>query len=217
MPSNFPLWRLRRRGNRTKRFILFALVFIFLLDTIRITYSAIPGARVSSRSSAGSALKKQRIFIASTHWNNEDILRSHWNDAVVDLVRHFGVENVYISVLESGSWDGSKDALRELDEKLGQMGASRTILLNEITHEDTISRIPDEDEEGWIWTKSGKKQLRRIPYLAALRNQVMEPMRKLDQESGQKFDKVLWLNDVVFTVSFSSLFLRESSRLTRPA
>jgi hypothetical protein len=200
MISNFPLWRLRGRRNRTKRFLLLAGFIVFLLDIARITFSTAPGTRISSRTPAGAAFKDQRIFIASTHWNNEDVLRSHWNDAVLDIVKYFGSDNVYVSVLESGSWDSSKDVLRELDEKLGQLGVKRTIELNETTHKDAITRVPDDDEKGWIQTKRGKKELRRIPYLAGLRNRVMDTMLKAEGDSGERFDKVLWLNDVVFTV-----------------
>jgi hypothetical protein len=209
MISKFPLWRLRRRRNRNKRYLLLAVTLLFLIDVARITLSATPAARTSSSSSTGAALKKQRVFIASTHWNNEDILRSHWNDAVVDLVRFFGSENVYVSILEGGSWDGSKDALKELDKKLGDLNVRRTIKLNETTHEDEISRVPGDDEGGWIWTKRNKKELRRIPYLAGLRNQAMEPML----EDQREYDKVLWLNDVVFTVHSPMNMCRECSGL----
>ena len=45
---------------------------------------------------------------------------------------------------------------------------------------------------------SPRLELRRIPYLARLRNLVMEPLFEL-RESGVVFDKILFLNDVVFT------------------
>ena len=109
-----------------------------------------------------------------------------------------------MSVIESGSWDDSKDALRELDRKLGHLGVERTILLEEKTHEDEISITPKENEKGWIYTPRSpqKKELRRIPYLAAIRNRVMEPLhtlatRKVDPRT---FTHVLWLNDVIFSV-----------------
>ena len=41
-------------------------------------------------------------------------------------------------------------------------------------------------------------ELRRIPYLARLRNLVMEPLFEM-KKSGQTVDKILFLNDVVFT------------------
>jgi len=139
----------------------------------------------------------QKIFIASIHWNNENILRSHWVPGVLGLVEHFGKENVYVSVQESGSWDDSKGALRELNQSLELTGVRRRIILDETTHADEIAKPPAES--GWIKTPRGAKELRRIPYLAGLRNLVLKPLEEL-AEAGEHFDKILFLNDVVFTV-----------------
>jgi Cryptococcal mannosyltransferase 1 len=144
---------------------------------------------------SGLKLQKHKIFIASTHWNNEVILRSHWNDAVVELVKHFGVENVYISVYESGSWDNSKGALRELDQKLSDLGAQKTIVLDPETHAEEIAKTPAAT--GWILTPRNKTELRRIPFLANLRNRSLQPLFDLER-NGQTFDQILFLNDVVF-------------------
>ncbi|KAE8322889.1 cryptococcal mannosyltransferase 1-domain-containing protein [Aspergillus sergii] len=138
----------------------------------------------------------ERIFIASTHWNNEAILRSHWNNAVIQLAKTWGPENIFVSIFESGSWDDSKGALRDLDLELDRLGVRRNLTLSEITHQDEISRPPSD---GWIDTPRGRKELRRIPYLARLRNLTLRPLEDLAR-NGIVFDKVLFLNDVVFTV-----------------
>ncbi|EEH03172.1 conserved hypothetical protein [Histoplasma capsulatum G186AR] len=138
------------------------------------------------------------VYVASTHWNNEAILRSHWNAAVVELARKFGKENIYVSVYESGSWDDSKGALRELDMQLGELGVDRTIVLDPTTHENEISKPPAE--EGWIDTARGKRELRRIPYLAHMRNKSLEPLEKLVR-AGRTFDKIIFLNDVIFSMA----------------
>ncbi len=128
----------------------------------------------------------------------------------MDLVRHFGAENVYVSIVESGSWDGSKSALKELDLHLENLGVQRSIELLETTHKDEIERTPGPYEEGWVWTSRARKELRRIPYLARIRNQIMEKLNQLaDTSNGQKsktFRKILWLNDVIFTV-YRHLFI----------
>jgi hypothetical protein len=142
-------------------------------------------------------LQNQRIFIATTHWNNEAVLRSHWNEAIEALVLSLGPENVYVSIYESGSWDNTKGALRVLDQNLGALGVGRTIILNETTHVDEIAQPPASS--GWIDTPRGKKELRRIPYLSALRNLSLRPLEELAVK-GLRFDKILFLNDVVFTV-----------------
>ena len=139
----------------------------------------------------------QKIFIASIHWNNENILRSHWIPGVLGLARHFGKDNIFVSVQESGSWDDSKGALRELDQSLEEAGVRRSIILDETTHADEIGKPPAET--GWIQTARGAKELRRVPYLAKLRNLVLKPLQEL-AEAGEHFDKILFLNDVVFSV-----------------
>jgi hypothetical protein len=142
--------------------------------------------------------KRERIYIASVNWNNELVLRSHWNKALLQLVSELGPENVFVSIYESGSYDNTKGALRELDWELGRLHVSRNITLSYVTHEDELA-APAKGE-GWIQTPGGKTQLRRIPYLARIRNLSLLPLRDLARK-GITFDKILFLNDVVFTVS----------------
>lgn len=118
---------------------------------------------------------------------------------MIELAEAFGPENVYVSVYESGSWDDSKGALRLLDAELEKIGVQRTILLEPKTHADEIAALPSSS--GWIDTPRGKKELRRIPYLSRLRNLSLKPLADIALK-GKIFDRVLFLNDVVFTVSF---------------
>lgn len=147
---------------------------------------------------------KPRVYISSIHWNNEQILHSHWNNALIALVEALGPDNVFISVYESGSWDNSKTALKDLDERLGWLGVNRDITLSETTHKDEISK--SAEGPGWIQTSRGKKELRRIPYLAKLRNFTLKNLVALSKQ-GLKYDKVLFLNDVVFSVRPAAAFL----------
>ena len=184
-----------RRSSRS-RILRAAFLVLAALSTIDLL------SLVSTRSHKQSAEKKtpdvhgQRIFIASIHWNNEQILRSNWNLAILELVEYFGPDNVYVSVYESGSWDASKDALRELDRDLESVRVRRTITLSDTTHKDEIQK---PFAPGWIDTPRGRKELRRIPYLSNLRNLALKPLLELAAEDV-KFDKVLFLNDVVFKV-----------------
>ncbi|KAJ5573545.1 uncharacterized protein N7459_007972 [Penicillium hispanicum] len=139
--------------------------------------------------------RNERIFIASVNWNNEFILRTHWSQALVELTRRLGADNVYISIYESGSYDNTKGALMDLDVELERLGIPRTIVLSPITHEDEMAAPPGE---GWIMTSRGKPELRRIPYLSRTRNESLRPLEALAKQ-GITFDKVLFLNDVVFT------------------
>ena len=192
--SSYPYIRPIRKRSTRLLFLTIVLLFAFDILLLMRTTSHAP----SQDSLSVKDRKPTRIFLASTHWNNEARLRGFWNKAVVALADHLGPENIYVSIYESGSWDNSKGALQELDAELEQMGIQRTIVLEEATHTDEISKTPAA--EGWIDTPRGKKELRRIPFLANLRNISLKPLAMLAL-NGIKFDKVLFLNDVAFTVS----------------
>jgi hypothetical protein len=184
-----------------KRLLQIAGILIIAQSIVDYRRSrAAPQTTTSPPTNNPPANRDQKVFIASIHWNNEKILRSHWIPALLDLVAHLGESNVFVSVQESGSWDDSKGALRELDAALGAKGVRRRIVLDETTHADEIGKTPAGD--GWIQTsRSGEtKELRRVPYLAKLRNLVLEPLEELAREEGEVFERVVWLNDVVFTV-----------------
>lgn len=188
-----------RRFSRSSRTRVFrATLLVFALFCIVDVLSLTSARQHQNLPAKAPDVRGQKIFIASIHWNNEPILRSNWNLAVLALVDYFGAENVYISVYESGSWDDSKEALRALDNDLEKKGVQRTVRLNETTHADEL-KVPATD--GWVQTPRGNIELRRIPYLSKLRNLALEPLNYL--AGGTKFDKVLFLNDVVFTVRTS--------------
>ncbi|EME86352.1 glycosyltransferase family 69 protein, partial [Pseudocercospora fijiensis CIRAD86] len=178
-----------------RRYAIFFAIFAFAYSLVEAVFVRQAQTRESGKEPP--PLGKEKIYIAGIHWTNERILRSHWNAAVVSIAKAIGRENVFVSIQESGSLDDTKGALRSLDSELAHAGISRRIILDNTTHVDDISRTPEPGEKGWIKTSRGKSELRRIPYLANLRNLVMQPMYEM-QEKGLRFDKVLFLNDVVF-------------------
>ena len=182
-----------RRSNlqRASRILITAFLAWNAIDTV-YTYAV-----MRRKPFVGSAeLGNERIYIASIHWNNEAVLKDYWVPAVLNLVKEIGHDKVFVSIQESGSWDDSKGALAHLDEELENAGIRRKMILDPTTHLDEINKPPTKP--GWIMTPRGKMELRRIPYLAGLRNLIMEPLYQMEK-SGEKFDKILFLNDVVFT------------------
>ena len=194
-PSCHAMPRLRRRLQL--RVLKIAVILLVSFDFWNVLSTQRAVSRIRSIEDHSDSAKRQKIYVASTHWNNEYILRNYWTDSIVALAKHFGPSNVYISVYESGSWDDSKGALRQLDVLLDSLHVNRTIVLDETSHKDEIAKEPAST--GWIDTPRGKKELRRIPYLSRMRNLSLEPLEKLLEE-GVRFDKILFLNDVVFTV-----------------
>lgn len=187
-----PLRRFSRSSQtRVSRTCLLLLLLFCIVDIL----SLVSTRQHQNPTAEPPNVRGQKVFIASIHWNNEPILRSNWSAAVLELVDYFGPENVYISIYESGSWDNSKEVLRVLESDLERKGVQRTVKLSETTHADELKQPPTD---GWIQTPRGKKELRRIPYLSKLRNLALEPLNSLGDR--MKFDKILFLNDVVFTV-----------------
>jgi len=195
----------RRTFLRPKPLFI-TLIFIFVLDTLLITR---PSPEPTRTAVLPASLKTEKIFIASMARNSEYMLRLYWNSALIRLVEALGTENVFVSIMESGSQENTKGALRDLVEKLDNLGVDNKIVLgiDAVEQAETLKNVPEEgDRDGWIFTARGEKgwELRRIPYLAELRNMVMAPL--LDEKSDTRFDKVLWINDVVFTVSWELSF-----------
>lgn len=111
---------------------------------------------------------------------------------------------MFVSIIESGSLEDTKGALRDLEKQLDELGVESRIELGMSVEEQVsmLKDVPEPDErEGWIFTGRGERgwEVRRIPYLAELRNRVMEPLEQMREQ--RMFDTVLWVNDVVFTVS----------------
>lgn len=191
-----PRAALRRRPISS---LLAVIVAWTLLEAFRVRHHLLLAAQDYQAQAIPS--KPIRIYITSIHWNNEDILRESWNKGVVALAEAFGPSNVYAHIIESGSWDGSKAALHELGESLDALGVGKEITLANTTHADEIAHPPAEPGNGWIRTPTprDKIELRRIPYLARLRNVALKHLRGL-AKNGVTFDYVLFLNDVHFTV-----------------
>lgn len=187
---------------------LLVLGFIFLIDAIRLIRNRPHTQRThptADRRSPASPSGNTTVFIVSVHRNTEEIQRSSWNDAVLELIDYLGAENVHFSAVESGSQENTKEALMDLKAALDERHVSNTISLGMTVWEqlEEIETRPPRDsarEPGWIWNRAENQfELRRIPYLSRVRNQAMEPLQQLEAE-GKHFDKVLWVNDVVFDV-----------------
>ena len=197
---------LARRIRPYQRQVLAGLLVLFCLDTLFLLQSRPTTQRPPIRTHAETlAAANTTVFIASVHRNTEDILAGTWNDAVVHLISTLGAENVYFSAVESGSQDATKRALRQLRSRLDAMNAPNNITLGMTLWEqmDELASRPDPEkarQEGWIWNARDRRyEMRRIPYLSRVRNQAMEPLKAL-RAQGRHFDRILWINDVVFDV-----------------
>lgn len=182
---------------------------VTILTTIAILLTVVDVLHVSSilqshTSTPDWPAPRPRIFIASIHWNTEIILRASWSAAVLSLAQAIGPDNVFVSIVESGSYDKSKEALQDLQKDLDGAGIPNNFLFDSSTHQDELARGPRQQHKslvhrrpGWIRTPSGKMGMRRIPYLSKWRNKALEPLYSPRQS---RYDKIIFLNDVVFNV-----------------
>lgn len=107
--------------------------------------------------------------------------------------------SVFVSIYENGSWDSTKSILRQLRQTLEGIGVQNQINTEDASHE----RIIAEKKSTTGWLKAYGNELRRIPYLASVGNKASEPLSSL-AKSGVKFDKLLYINDVVYSVGLHS-------------
>ena len=208
-----PSRRLLRRLRQRRRPIAALLLLLFTVDALillhrrpRTIRSTLPHQARHSPLDGGVSgpgnPDNTTVFIVSVHRNTAQVLPA-WGAAVLALIDHLGSDNVYFSALESGSQDDTKQGLAALKDQLDARRVPNTVTLGMSVWEqlDEMWARPDPAgprQEGWIWNQEDQLyDLRRITYLARERNRAMEPMRVL-QGQGTTFDKVLWLNDVVF-------------------
>ncbi|KAJ7187229.1 cryptococcal mannosyltransferase 1-domain-containing protein [Mycena filopes] len=108
-------------------------------------------------------------------YNNADVL-PYWITQITKLVHYLGPDNVFISIVESYSSDDSPVLLDGFNHRLEKLGVARRILTR-----DTV--VPRPASMGTAPP--------RIEFLAAVRNQVMEP---LVQRGG--YERVIFSNDI---------------------
>lgn len=191
----------RRFRRAYLRPLLYLGVFLFLIDAVSLLHSRPETHRATLKPRAAA---HDTVYIASVHRNTEQIQREAWNQAVLALVDYLGAPNVHLTAIESGSQEGTKDALLELKAGLDARGVSNHVSLG-MTVWEQLDEIdarppPGSREPGWIWNPAEDQfEMRRIPYLSRVRNQAMAPLKELERQ-GKHFDKVLWINDVVFDV-----------------
>ena len=190
-----------RRRIRAVRYALFAVFVVLTLDLFLSYQSSYP--HISSVTTARDLTGLQSVYIASTQWNSGKLLQEHWIPSLLQVVKGFKDANiaVFVSIYENGSWDDTKSILRQLRQTLEDSGVRHEIVIDDTSHEQVIAnaRAQNASDSGWLKTAYGK-EMRRISYLAKVRNKALKPLARLNEE-GITFDRVLYINDVVFSVS----------------
>lgn len=195
--------RLRNRLRQKQRPLGSLLLCLLLLDALILLQRRPLTERIHPGQEPDH--EETSVFIVSVHRNTGKILPA-WSDAALELVDYLGSDRVFFSALESGSQDDTKEKLVALKSSLDARGVKNEVSLGQTVWEqlDEMWARPDPEgprKDGWIWNQEDQLyDLRRITYLANERNKALQPLRRLE-EQGATFDKILWINDVVFDVS----------------
>ncbi|KAL8902958.1 MAG: hypothetical protein Q9207_004258 [Kuettlingeria erythrocarpa] len=194
------LTRLRRRksSRRGSRLISLVECLVGALFGLAVTtavfapsYSRKPGhyqslrRRVLASSDYGRGNpENEKIFIAASIYDKGGHLANGaWGKGLLDLIDILGNRNVFLSIYENDAGGEAKEALSQLK--------NRVQCPNELVFERHVSlkTVPS------VVLPDGSERTKRIAYLANLRNRALRP---LDKPMAVKYDKLLFLNDVVF-------------------
>ncbi|KAM0723365.1 hypothetical protein Q7P37_000351 [Cladosporium fusiforme] len=152
-------------------------------------YKALRARVRDSVQRTGSAnLHNETVFIAASLYDpNGRLLSGLWGSAVLRLVDLLGPSNVYVSIYENQADDQSEAAIEWLKSQLPR--ECNSSLVNEELDTSNIN---------CLITGDGLEQMSRIAFLAEVRNRALNPLTTDRRAAAMKFDRVLFLNDVLF-------------------
>ncbi|KAI9851208.1 MAG: hypothetical protein M1838_004220 [Thelocarpon superellum] len=161
--------------------LLLLLVVASLLDP---SYSTPPAHYQALREQAWASgyanPRNESVFIAA-NIVDEALIRGAWGQAVLDLVSLLGPAHVFLSIYENDSGPGTAQALQEL--KL-RVPCDASIVSDHLPLADIAT----------VTLPTGERRIKRVAYLAEVRNRALSPL----EAHGTRFDKLLFLNDVIF-------------------
>jgi hypothetical protein len=193
--------RLPRRYGCTPRsilrhFVLLLYIFFTSITAIIIVggaffpgYTALPPhyqelktRTLASQEPGRANVNDQKVFIAASIYDKGGkLLKGKWAENVLDLIDLLGPENSFLSIYINDSGPEAKVALDDLRRRVP---CDHELVFEDHMGLDDLPRIH-------IY---GKDRVKRIEYLAKVRNRVLEPLAS----TSTTYDKLLYLNDVVF-------------------
>ena len=211
LPPRLRIRRLRRRGKRrvdpknrsycrrsaykkfaavSYSFLAFVVVSIITAAVFFPSYTHRPEhyqalseqMSTTERPGRGNA-RQEKVFIAASIFDrNGDLLGGDWGQSVLDLIDLLGPENTYLSIYENDSGAKGMQALELFDRRLP---CEHSLKYEDHINFDTLPHVTLPD---------GARRVKRIAYLAEVRNRALRPLETLET----RFDKLLYLNDIYF-------------------
>lgn len=128
-------------------------------------------------------LGNQKVFIAGSIFDKDgQLFRGKWAENVLELIQILGPKNTFLSIYVNDCGPESKKALHEMQQRLP--------CDHDLVFEDHL----DWDKLPHMTMPDGSRRVKRIEYLAEVRNRALRPL----ETSNTTFDKLLYLNDVFF-------------------
>ncbi|KAK4624231.1 hypothetical protein CLAFUW4_06368 [Fulvia fulva] len=132
-------------------------------------------------------VNNEKVFIAASLLDKHgELLSGDWARSVLGLVDILGKDNVFLSIYED---DPSQEAQAALDEFAKNVTCQHQLLAEKLDK----AKLPH------VPTPHGDVRLKRIEFLATVRNRALQPLQDPHSPAySTKFDKLLYLNDVMF-------------------
>lgn len=128
--------------------------------------------------------RNEKVFIAASLYDRGgELARGQWGQQLLQLIDLLGGDNVFVSIYENDSGEEGESALRELEQ---QISCPKAIVAE--AHLD-LSTLPH------VTVPGGDQRVKRIEYLAQVRNRALKP---LEEQPEIRYDKLLFLNDILF-------------------
>ena len=129
----------------------------------------------------------EKIFIAAAVYDHEgELLGGEWGVRLRQFVDILGPDNVFLSIYENDADDNAQLAMKAFAESV----TCNKAVVHEHLDLDTLAHVN---------TPSGETRLKRIAFLAEVRNRALRPLDDPNSSAyNRRFDKVLYVNDVFF-------------------
>lgn len=190
--------RKRSRYHRISRLALnlpyMLIVLLVVTATFFPSYTAQPRRYGELRQSVLQARRdgaanpsNEKVFIAASLYDADgDLLRGDWGRSVLHLVDMLGHDNVFVSIYENDPSEAATLAMFDFRRRL----PCRSSVVQEKLDTSNMDHVTAGD---------GTQRLKRISFLAGVRNQALQPLEDEKSEAYSiTWDKLLFLNDIVF-------------------
>ncbi|KAH0436349.1 hypothetical protein CcaCcLH18_04369 [Colletotrichum camelliae] len=191
-----------RRQHRSLPRLLLRYTFIFVLLIFVMTPIFFPSytrhpkhykdlrrrCMVSDSLSGCANLQNEKVFIAVSLYDPEGkIAGGEWAQNVLDLIHMIGEDNVFLSIYENDSGEQGAAALEDFKKNVP---SKHKIVIDDHVEYNIFPHITMPD---------GTQRLKRLAYLAEMRNRALYPLDQFDPDVGVvQYDKILFLNDAMF-------------------